>query len=49
MDRATIGVDLGGSHVLAAVVDDEGKLHSKHELDIEDHAPARSSTRWRRW
>ena len=39
-DRATIGVDLGGSHVMAAVVDEEGKIHAKHELDIEDHAPS---------
>jgi len=35
-----IGVDLGGSHVLAAVVDDTGQVRSKHERDIVDHAPA---------
>ena len=40
IDRAAIGVDLGGSHVLAAVVDEAGKIHDRHELDIDDHAPA---------
>ncbi|MEA2689501.1 MAG: glucokinase [Candidatus Eremiobacteraeota bacterium] len=40
MSRAAIGVDLGGSHVMAAVVDDTGEIHAKFERDIEDHAPA---------
>jgi glucokinase len=31
-----IGVDLGGSHVTAAVVTDDGKIHKQHELDLED-------------
>ncbi|GAC1573003.1 MAG: ROK family glucokinase [Candidatus Elarobacter sp.] len=37
--RAAIGVDLGGSHVMAAVVDESGEIQSKHELDITDRAP----------
>jgi glucokinase len=40
MARAAIGVDLGGSHVMAAVVDDTGEIHAKFEHDIDDHAPA---------
>src|SRR5579875_1791473 len=40
MARAAIGVDLGGSHVMAAVVDEEGEIHDQHERDISDHAPA---------
>ena len=40
MARAAIGVDLGGSHVMAAVVDDTGEIHAKFERDIEDRAPA---------
>jgi glucokinase len=35
-----VGVDLGGSHVMAAVVDDVGVIHDRYELDITDHAPA---------
>jgi len=35
----TIGVDLGGSHVLAAVVDEDGKIHHRSEFDITDRAP----------
>jgi glucokinase len=31
-----IGVDLGGSHVTAAVVTDDGAIHRQHELDLED-------------
>ena len=31
-----IGVDLGGTHVLAAVVEDDGSIRSKHEVDVED-------------
>ncbi len=34
-----IGVDLGGSHVMAAVVDDAGTIKKKHERDIVDHSP----------
>lgn len=33
----TVGVDLGGSHVLAAIVDDDGKIVHEAETDIEDH------------
>lgn len=33
--RTAIGVDLGGSHVTAAVVTDDGKIHSQHEQDLE--------------
>jgi glucokinase len=35
-----IGVDLGGSHVMATVVDETGSTKAKHERDIVDHAPA---------
>ncbi|MBV8727141.1 MAG: ROK family protein [Candidatus Eremiobacteraeota bacterium] len=35
--RTAIGVDLGGSHVTAAVVGEDGKILSSHEQDIEDH------------
>ncbi len=34
--RTAIGVDLGGSHVTAAVITDDGKIHCQHELDLED-------------
>jgi glucokinase len=34
-----IGVDLGGSHVLAAVVGEGGVLGKKHELDLTDLEP----------
>jgi glucokinase len=33
-----IGIDLGGSHVMAAVVNDDGTIASRHERDITDHA-----------
>jgi glucokinase len=33
-----IGVDLGGSHVMAAVVDEGGTILHRHETDIFDHA-----------
>jgi glucokinase len=33
-----IGVDLGGSHVMAAVVTDGGEITARHERDITDHA-----------
>ncbi len=34
----TIGVDLGGSHVLATIVDDEGKIIERAERDIVDRS-----------
>jgi glucokinase len=34
-----IGVDLGGSHVMATVVDESGETKAKHERDITDHSP----------
>ena len=34
--QTAIGVDLGGSHVTAAVVTDDGKIQRQHELDLED-------------
>ncbi len=34
--QTAVGVDLGGSHVTAAVVTDDGKIHRQHELDLED-------------
>ena len=37
MARKTIGIDLGGSHVLAAVVDEAGEIVARAERDIEDH------------
>ncbi len=36
--RAAIGVDLGGSHVMATVVDDAGNMHDTFEHDITDRA-----------
>jgi glucokinase len=36
--RTAIGVDLGGSHVTAAVVTDDGAIHSQHEQDLENLA-----------
>jgi glucokinase len=33
--RTAIGVDLGGSHVTAAVVTDDGKIQSQHEQDLD--------------
>jgi glucokinase len=35
----TIGVDLGGSHVLATVVDEAGEIVERAEHDIVDHEP----------
>jgi len=40
MARAAVGVDLGGSHVAAAVVDEGGEIQAQFEHDIEDHAPS---------
>jgi glucokinase len=33
----TVGVDLGGSHVLAAIVDDGGRIAHRAEHEITDH------------
>jgi glucokinase len=35
-----IGVDLGGSHVMATLVDEAGELSTKHEIDLDDHTPS---------
>jgi glucokinase len=40
MARAAIGVDLGGSHVMAAVVDEAGTIHARAEQDISDRSPS---------
>jgi glucokinase len=37
--RKAIGVDLGGSHVMAAVICEDGTIETKHERDIDDHSP----------
>jgi glucokinase len=34
--RTAIGVDLGGSHLTAAVVSEDGTIHRQHEVDLED-------------
>jgi glucokinase len=34
--QTAIGVDLGGSHVTAAVVTEDGAIHQQHEQDLED-------------
>jgi glucokinase len=34
----TVGIDLGGSHVLATIVDDDGTIVARAEHDIDDHA-----------
>ncbi|HKU68879.1 MAG TPA: ROK family protein [Candidatus Baltobacteraceae bacterium] len=36
--RKAIGVDLGGSHVTAGVIQEDGKILSQHELDITDRS-----------
>lgn len=36
--RTAIGVDLGGSHVTAGVVTEDGVIHGQHELDLENTA-----------
>ena len=36
--QTAIGVDLGGSHVTAGVVTDDGTITSQHELDLTDLA-----------
>ena len=35
----TIGIDLGGSHVLAAAVNEAGEIVERSEIDIVDHDP----------
>jgi glucokinase len=34
--RTAIGVDLGGSHVTASVISEDGTIHRQHEVDLED-------------
>jgi len=34
--QTAIGVDLGGSHVAAGVVTEDGKIRSQHDLDLTD-------------
>src|SRR5690242_16881428 len=34
--QTAIGVDLGGSHVTAGVVTDDGAIKAQHELDLTD-------------
>jgi glucokinase len=34
-----IGIDLGGSHVMAATVDEHGEIRARHERDITDRSP----------
>lgn len=36
--RKAIGVDLGGSHVTAGVIQEDGKILSQHEQDITDRS-----------
>ena len=36
--QTAIGVDLGGSHVTAGVVTDDGAIKAQHELDLTDLA-----------
>jgi glucokinase len=36
--QTAIGVDLGGSHVTAAVITEDGAIHGQHEQDLEDLA-----------
>ncbi|MGD0052863.1 MAG: ROK family protein [Vulcanimicrobiaceae bacterium] len=39
MARGAIGVDLGGSHVMAAVVDETGRIQVQFEHDVADRTP----------
>lgn len=34
--RSAIGVDLGGSHVTAGVISDDGTIHHQYEVDLDD-------------
>ena len=36
--KKAIGVDLGGTHVMAAVIQEDGSILNRHEQDINDHA-----------
>ncbi len=36
--RTAIGVDLGGSHVTAAVIGEDGKIYRQHEVDLDDRS-----------
>jgi glucokinase len=36
--RTAIGVDLGGTHVTAGVITDDGHIQAQHELDLENLA-----------
>ncbi|GAC1521144.1 MAG: ROK family glucokinase [Vulcanimicrobiaceae bacterium] len=36
MGRSSIGIDLGGSHVMAAVVESDGTISARAERDIDD-------------
>lgn len=36
--RHAIGVDLGGSHVTAGIIGEDGSINGQHELDLEDLA-----------
>jgi len=38
--RKAIGVDLGGSHAMATIVDETGVIQLRHEQDIVDRSPA---------
>jgi glucokinase len=36
--RTAVGVDLGGSHVTAGVITEDGRIQAQHELDLENLA-----------
>lgn len=36
--RKAIGVDLGGSHVTAGIIQEDGKILGQHEMDISDRS-----------
>jgi glucokinase len=36
--QTAIGVDLGGSHVTAGIITEDGAIHGQHELDLDDLA-----------
>jgi glucokinase len=39
MMRRAVGVDLGGSHAMATIVDESGTIQTRHEQDIIDRSP----------
>jgi glucokinase len=39
MANLAVGIDLGGSHVLATLVDEAGTIVARQGQDIEDHSP----------